>query len=289
MERNVKIATGVLTALLVLSTFGIIYYWDKSGELALEKNRAGQRADSLVAARARLEAGIRELENELESIKEDTDSLTERITDAHGLLTRREAALRRIQAVNAQLAAYRDTAEMQLSGLQQDRDRLTGENQSLADQGNALREEVAGLNEKLRMMVPRSAVTADAFRVEARKRNDKATAKARKVHTLTVSFHVPAVLRTNGEQEVYLSLNNLQDNVPFTPLRTAVLPGSDAGQSVPVHAVERVRFDKDLQRISFTLQPADDLKPGTYRASVFTGDTYLGAVEFPFRDSFWFF
>jgi hypothetical protein len=138
-------------------------------------------------------------------------------------------------------------------------------------------------------MVPRSAVTADAFRVEARKRNEQATAKAKKVHTLTVSFHVPPVLRTDGEQEVYLSLTNLQDNVQFTPLRTAVLPGSGAGQTLPVHAVERVRFDQDLQRISFTLQPTDDLKPGTYRASVFTGDTYLGAVEFPFRDSFWFF
>jgi hypothetical protein len=289
MDRNVKIATGVLTALLVLSTFGIIYYWDKSGELTLERNRAGQRADSLVAVKSRLEAGIRELENELASIKEDTDSLTEQVTDINGLLGRREAALRRIQAVNAQLAAYRDTAQTQLSGLQHDRDRLTGENQSLVDQSNALREEVAGLNEKLRVMVPRSAVTADAFRVEARKRNEKATAKAKKVHTLTVSFHVPPVLRTDGEQEVYLSLTNLQDNVQFTPLRTAVLPGSGAGQTLPVHAVERVRFDQDLQRISFTLQPTDDLKPGTYRASVFTGDTYLGAVEFPFRDSFWFF
>jgi len=289
MERNVKIATGVLTALLVLSTFGIIYYWDKSGDLALERNRAGQRADSLAAAKVRLEAGIRELESELESVKEDTDSLTERVTDINGLLSRREAALRRVQAVNARLAAYRDTAGTQLSGLQNDRDRLTGENQSLADQSNALREEVADLNEKLRGMVPRSAVTADAFRVEARKRNEQATAKAKKVHTLTVSFHVPAVLRTDGEQEVYLSLTNLEDNVPFTPLRTALLPGSSAGQTIPVHAVERVRFDQGLQRISFTLQPTDDLKPGTYRASVFTGETYLGAVEFPFRDSFWFF
>jgi hypothetical protein len=289
MERNVKIAVGALTALLVLSAIGIFYYWDKSGALALEKNRAGQRADSLLSAKVRLEAGIRELESELASIKADTDSLTESVAQVNGLLGEREAALRRMRAATARLAAGRDTAHSHLADLQKERDHLAGENQSLTDQGNAFRNEVAGLNEKLLVMVPRSAVTADAFRVEARKRNDKATAKAKKVHTLTVSFHLPAELRTNGEKEVYLSLTNLQGDVQFTPLRTAVVSVAGASQTVPVHAVERVNLDQNLQRISFTIQPTDDLQPGTYRASVFTDDTYLGAVEFPLRDSFWFF
>ena len=289
MERNVKIAVGALTALLVLSAIGIFYYWDKSGALALEKNRAGQRADSLLSAKIRLEAGIRELENELASIKEDTDSLTESVAHVNGLLGRREAALRQMRAVTARLEADRNTARTHLTDLQNERDHLASENQSLINQGNALRSEVAGLQEKLLVMVPRSAVTADAFRVEALKRNDKATAKAKKVHTLTVSFHLPAELRTIGEKEVYLSLTNLQGNVQFAPLRTAVISVAGASQTVPVHAVERVTLDKNLQRISFTIQPTDDLHPGTYRASVFTDDAYLGAVEFPFRDSFWFF
>jgi hypothetical protein len=289
MERNVKIATVALTALLVLSAIGIFYYWDKSGHLALEKNRAEQRADSLRSEKVRLEAGLRELENELTVLKEDADSLTQSVKHANGLLGRRETALRQIQALNARLEAYRDTAGTQMATLQNDNNRLAGENESLLSQGNTLRDELTGLNEKLLGMVPRSAVTADAFRVEALKRNDKATAKAKKVHTLTVSFHLPAELRTGGEQAVYLSLTNLQDNVLFTPLRTAVVNVSGDRRTIPVHAVERVRLDKDQQRISFTLRPTDDLKPGTYWASVFTDDTYLGAVEFPFRDSFWFF
>lgn len=291
MERNVKIATGVLTALLVLSTFGIIYYWDKSGELALGKREAGQRADSLLSAKVRLEAGIRDLENELAATKANADSMTQSLTQnvmhANGLLGRREAALRRVQTLNTRLEAYRDTAQTQLSGLQQDRDRLTGDNEALANQGKALEGQVTALQAQLRTV--RSALTADAFRVEALKRNDKATAKAKKVHTLTISFHVPAELRKEGQEEVYLSLTNLQDNVPLTPLRTATVPVRGASQIIPVHAVELVPFGKDLQRISFTLRPTQDLPPGTYRASVFTDDTYLGAVEFPFRDSFWFF
>ncbi|MBD0254460.1 MAG: hypothetical protein ICV83_01975, partial [Cytophagales bacterium] len=240
----------------------------------------------LSSAKVRLEAGMQELENELAAIKADADSLGESMTQVNRLLTRREAALRRLQTLNTRLEAYRDTAQTQLSGLQQDQDRLAGENQLLANQGNALKDEVATLQAQLRTV--RSALTADAFRVEARKRNDKATAKAKKVHTLTISFLVPAELRTEGEKEVYLSLTNLQDNVPLTPLRTAAVPVV-GGRAIPVHAVERVPFGKDLQRITFTLQPAEDLPPGTYRASVFTDDTYLGAVEFSFRDSFWFF
>lgn len=289
MERNVKIAVGALTALLVLSAIGIFYYWDKSGALALDKNRAGQRADSLLAAKVQLEAGIRELESELASIKEDTDSLTESVAQANGLLGQREAALRQMRAATARLEADRNTARTHLADLQKERDSLSGENQSLATQGNAFRNEVAGLQEQLLVMVPRGAVTADGFRVEARKSNDKATAKAKKVHTLTVSFHLPAELRTNGEKEVYLSLTNLQGDVQFTPLRTAMVSVAGISQTVPVHATERVKLDQNLQRISFTLRPTDDLEPGTYRASVFTDEAYLGAVEFPFRESFWFF
>lgn len=93
-------------------------------------------------------------------------------------------------------------------------------------------------------MVPRGAATAHACRVEARKRNDKATSKARKVHTLTASFHLPAELRTHGGQEVYLSLTNLQGDLQAAPLRTAVVSVAGAGQTVPVHAVERVNLDK---------------------------------------------
>ncbi|MBC7571172.1 MAG: hypothetical protein H7319_15755, partial [Spirosoma sp.] len=56
-----------------------------------------------------------------------------------------------------------------------------------------------------------------------------------------------------------------------------------------VHASQAVNFGQNPQRISFTITPATNVKPGVYRASVYTKDRYLGATEFGLRDSFWFF
>ena len=58
---------------------------------------------------------------------------------------------------------------------------------------------------------------------------------------------------------------------------------------IPVHAVQVVDFGSGQQRITFQLSPDADLKPGVYRAAVYTKNVYLGSVEFRFRDSFWFF
>lgn len=58
---------------------------------------------------------------------------------------------------------------------------------------------------------------------------------------------------------------------------------------VPVHAVQSVSFGPREQRITFRLTPDTDLKPGLYRASVYTKQAYLGLIEFRFRNSFWFF
>lgn len=286
-NKKLKIVTGVMATLLLLSVAGGMYYRDKSRDLAEEKDRIEQKANLLLLGQSR---DINNLNNRFETVQKENQSLTGKVKELNNLLNEKYAQLWELRSDNAaKIALLRDTIRTQLSQMQGERGMLTDKNLSLTSQNSTLGNQIAALNEKMQTMVPRSALTADAFRAEAIKRNEKVTAKAKKVHTLTVSCNVPPALGLEGTKEVYLSITDLQGNILMTPLRTATITAPDIHKTIPVHAVKSIDFGKSQQRVAFTIESTEDIAPGIYQASVFTTDDYLGTVEFEFRDSFWFF
>lgn len=289
-ERNLKVLAGVMAALLVLFVAGSIYYWDKSQGLAKEKSNIEKQANSQLSAKSR---NINNLSNQLATAKKDNQSLTGKMQEANSLLSQKDNKLQQLRTSNAyKLKALSDSMQVGVTNLNDLRSQtqgLTDEKESLTNQNTELNNQVASLNEKLQTMVPRNTLTVDGFRVVAIKRNDKETAKAKKVHTLTVSFTIPSELGLSGTQEVFLSLTDLQGNVFMTPLQTSTITSPDLDKTFPVHAVKSIDFTKELERVAFTIESVEDVKPGTYRASVYTKDNYLGSAECTFRDSFWFF
>jgi len=288
---------------LVLFLAGGIYFWNKSRTLAARSDQTEQRADSLLAVKLRLENDMKVLNEQLGTAKEDNTELNRRIELADAELNRTNTSLRELRRGNAgrsrtienlnreveQLTAVRDSLTTQAVALQ---DKVNWQNQSnelLINQQKELQDKVTTLDARIVMMVPRSSLTGDGFRVEAVKPNDKVTAKAKKTDALAISLNIPAEMRLEGLQEVYLSLTNEQQQAAIPPLRTETVALSDKNEVIPVHAVQNINFAKTPMRISFRLDPDADMKPGTYRASVYTSDRYLGSVEFQLRDSFWFF
>ncbi len=72
-------------------------------------------------------------------------------------------------------------------------------------------------------------------------------------------------------------------------LRTVNIATPESEKLIAVHAVKKVDFSKNPQRVVFAREETANIKPGLYRASVYTKDNYMGSTEFYFRDSFMFF
>ncbi|CCH55947.1 hypothetical protein BN8_05247 [Fibrisoma limi BUZ 3] len=306
METSEQTSSGTMTALiigLVLLLGGGIYFWNKSRNLAARSDRTEQQADSLLAVKLRLDNDMRVLNEQLATAKEDNTELNRRMEMADSQLNRTNASLRELRRSNIgrtrtienlnreveQLTVTRDSLTTQTGALQ---DKINWQNQSnelLINQQKELQDKVTALDARIVTMVPRSSLTGDGFRVEAVKPNDKVTAKAKKTDALTISLNIPAEMRLEGLEEVYLSLTNDRQQAAIPPLRTETIALSDKNEVIPVHAVQNVNFAKTPMRVSFRLEPDADIQPGTYRASVYTNDRYLGSVEFQLRDSFWFF
>lgn len=289
-ERNLKIMTGVLAGFLLLTLAGTFYYWDRSRDLAREKERVEQKANSLLLGQSR---DIDNLNQKISAANTEKTSLTTQMDQLNQSLQQRNA---RLSALNANyrsaastLNRYKDSLQLERSAWEGHTKKWTDENLSFASRNTALDNELTLLRDQMQKMVPESVLTVDGFRVRAVKQNNKETAKAKKVHTLMISFKVPAYFNISGSKEVYLSLTDFQGNSLLTPLRTVTVVTPNAEKLIPVHAVKEIDFNQKPQQAGFNLETEDEIKPGLYRASVYTKDRYLGAVEFQFRDSFWFF
>lgn len=291
---------GMLTLALLA---GGIYFWRGNQSLTRQNDLAEQRADSLLSVKFQLENDIKRLDEQLATTKIDNTKLVKKIDLAARQLDQRDAryqelrratqrsrlALRDLNDDVARLTTQRDSMGSQMAAMGKKIRWLTDSNTVYDKRTDQLRGQVSSLKQTLTTLVPRALLTGDHFRVEAVKKNNKETAKARKVDRLTVSLNVPAELHLTGQQEVYLSLTNAGKRASPAPLRTVTVNLPTANEVIPVHAINRVDFSAGAQRISFQLGPDVKLEPGTYLASVYTQNRYLGSVEFRFRDSFWFF
>ncbi|MCK8492943.1 hypothetical protein M0L20_13835 [Spirosoma sp. RP8] len=302
-EQQTKLTTSLVTALMLFLLATGAYYWTKSWRLTKLNDFNELRADSLLSVKLRLEGDIRSMESQLETATDNSASLDNHITDLHHVVNKRTAEIgryrqqssrqgRTIRQLNDQLTTLttnRDSLENQLEAMRDKIGWLSNSNQLLLSQNKDLQKKVENLTTSLSTKVPISTITGDAFLVEATKSNHKQTAKAKKVHDLTVSLDIPAELQIAGTHDLFLSLTDSQHNAMMAPLRSTTVVLSDVNEVIPVHATQTVNFSRNPQRISFTLTPNGPIKPGKYRASVFTKDAYLGSVEFLFRDSFLFF
>lgn len=293
----------VLGGLTLLFLTGTLYYWNQNKGLNLKNNQTTQRVDSLQLVKGQLEKDIQELNGQLTTTGADNTDLTKQIEAATLRLNRTDASLLRIKRTSTERVRTIGQLNQRIVNLTGVADSLTNQmiamdgkigwmadsNTTLVSRNEQLGREVGDLRDTLLTRVPRTTLTGDGFRVEAAKSNQKETAKAKKVNSLTVSFSVPPELGLTGRQDVYLSLTDEAKKEMVPPLRTATINLQSASKEIPVHATQAVEFGPSMPRISFQLSPETTIKPGMYRAAVYTDSVYLGSVEFQFRDSFWFF
>lgn len=287
-----------LASLLLLG--GGYYFYDQSQDRAAERDKATLRADSLMAAKLTLERDTSQLGTQLRMTQSELVDLNEKVEQVTRQVAQKTVQLNRIQRQNAgraaeasqlaeeiaQLTAQRDSMTTQLTGLTSEKQQLIASNTQLTSRTDTLTREVTMLNERIGGMAPLSAVTADAFRVEVMKPNDKVTSKAKKADVLAVSFTLPTALSRLGTQPV----NVMITDAPGQPTAITEVKDMTTGiRPIYVQTSKSVDFAKLPQSVAFQLEPTERLKSGTYRVIAYAGSTYLGSAEFTLRDSFWFF
>lgn len=309
--------TAVLVgALAVATTFGI-YQAYRSSEISNERDRFTIQSDSLMTVKKNLEEEIGGLTKDLNDERDENAELVNKTEYINGLLAEKEKVLSRLNReaknlrsqnkskdeqmtiLNNQIIALNDVKilmERNLSDLQANNANLVSENtewkakyDELRTQSDELNTHIASLNKRIDGIIYDSP--ADNFKVEVLKPNSKVTAKAKKAHALKVSFVVPEMVKTSTKsiQKLYLTiLDDKNAPVKGAEKEVSIMKGEKL-MPIAVHATQTVDFSRNPQNTTFMFDVKERLEPGTYKASVYSNNDYLGTVEFKVRNSFLFF
>lgn len=298
-----KWIAGILTVLLGGALAVGIFYWDKSGNLASEKDKMELKADSMFSVKLNLEREILNLSTQINDAVKDNKSLGGQVHTANAKLKKSNALLHSFQKSNqsqlqdithlnqqlAQLEDVRNSLKDEFEALQNEKSTLANENKELKVDNADLSQQVTRLTGQMKELVPKTLITADNFSVNVLKSNEKLTAKAKKADALVISMTLPEALKEAREQEVFLSITDLQ-NVPMSgAIGNQTINAADGNVQVPVYAIKKVNFGHNPQKVTFHFEPTQKVEAGTYKVRIYTPNAYLGSTEFSLRESFLFF
>lgn len=307
-RENQKLLT-IATALgIVLVSIFTWFYMDKSKDWNISKNQMTLTIDSLSVVRNELKNDVFTLTKELTLEKTTVDGLEANLNDKNSLINRKDLIIKNThkklqileesQKTNVawlnnqilELQGMKKLLSNQIDQLGNENTRLINTNKVLIDKNNELEKVI--LTMKSNVSDIKYLATADNFRVDVIKANNKVTAKAQKANILKVSLRIPefmkSVVATNNT--IFLNITN-EKNEPIAGWTKQVSVKDELGQEmkVAVYDTKTIDFQKNPQKISFEYTLKEKLNSGTYYAKVYTSDNYLGTVEFSVRDSFWFF
>ncbi len=303
MENNsMRVVTAVLVALLVLlGWWGYTNYSEKQ-DLAKANEIMTRELSELNELKNELEAEVDSLAQAYEAVATENEELKGNLEKAQAEIRRKTQALRRARAATqdevaglheqiAELLQAREELQRQIEQLQaeneqlrQDKERLTAEVQQKTQENEQLR----NLNESMQQEInklTRANFKASSFTVVLQQRNNKVTAKASRARRLRVNFEVLNVPpEYQGVRPIYLVIMD-DKGTPIKVKQPVLFSVKVNGQVLEFEAVKAQEVDfGPNQRLSMVWDfERKTLKPGLYRAAVYTDIGLLGAAGFEVR------
>lgn len=294
---------GLIIAMLLLLSAGLGYcFWDRSQTMLEQSRKAEAEKQALTAEKSAIERSLDSLSNAYTSVRTENETLKGAVTSSAALVRQKEVVIDQIRTTTAkdadalrqqveELKRAKIEYETIIAALQAENAELKGDNARLADENNRLKGEktelsgqVEGLAKQLEEQIRKtqSAIfKATAFRVEAERRNDKITAKARRVRLLDISFDLADVPPPHQTpQKLYMVITD-DKGVPIASQNpvTATITAPTGPIQISAQQVKTVSLEA-TQRLTFSYPIEEKLKSGHYVVAIYCDKGLLGASSF---------
>ena len=298
----------ILIAVVVLLLLGLLYagWWglgqkNQKEALKSETEQLNSQIGDMETVKAKLEEEVSNLQNTYDLLVEENESLQGSLADAQKQLVRKDVAIRNAnkKAASASndlksqieaLLATRDSLQSNITNLQEENIALKEKAGILEQDLSTAREEnetLANLNRSMQAELDRLTLAnfkASAFQVAVEQKNEKVTSKSRRARRINVTFDLTDVPEEyQGVTPLYLAVTDDKGTPIQTanPLKKKITAGN---QKIDIIAVEGKEVNIGAsQRLAFNHELNEKLRPGFYRASVYTDFGLLGATSFRLR------
>ena len=304
MENNKKNNNGLiglLSALLVLAVAGLVYFYLQNQKITKQFEQQNITVDSLYQVRDNLAREVDSLQAEYLAVAIENDSLKgslenakEIIQDKSNQLWRARKELRDMEAIKTEIAALQSNKEQlmtTISTLQNENAELMQANSDLTEQVETFKsenmnlqgqvQEISSANELLEDRMSQlvdASFKASALQVDALRKNEKTTVKARQVERLNVGFDLVDVPKEyHGGQTIYLTLTDQNGKTPFENVEGTVKVGNQS-KALVIEPIDTKKVNlSSSQRVEFSYDLKDRLDKKFYVVSVYSDRGLLGS------------
>ena len=282
-ERNL-IAIIIVLLIALAGTSYWAFFKKQENSVITKENIAYQSENKeLISLRDSLVSQVESLSSNFAALSEENQSLQGSLNEAKNELTSKIKTLslykknsakeaNSLRAEILQLLAVKAELEESISALQEENDNLKVENTSLTtnlNEANKDKAALANLNRTMQEEVKKLTLNnfkAAAFQVEVETPKSKLTAKSTKARRIVVNFDLTSV---PDEYGVPVPGSNINKNIVVN------------GQTMALNAVSGKEVNiTSNQRLSFSHNMEDKLKPGFYRVAVYADLGMLGSANF---------
>lgn len=300
-KQGLIILAAILGILLIVAAIWGFKQNNARKSLESENTELTGTVEDLEELRSDLLQEVDSLQQEFSLLAEQNEQLQGSLASAQETIAKTEVALRNAKAqgsteINSlraeiqKLIALRSQLESNIASVQAENDSLrtvTGmleadlgvardENQTLANLNKSIQEEVGRLT--------LANFKATAFQVDLEQKNEKVTAKAKRVRTIRTNFDLTNVPpQYQGMRTLYLVITDDKGNpVPSAnPIKAQTIVNN---QTMDIIAVKAKDTDiVENQRLSMVYDLEDKLGAGYYRVAIYTDIGMLGASSLRLR------
>ncbi len=301
-NQNSTVLTIVIGLLLLLSAGLGYFFWNRSQNLLAETKRMETEKKTLEAQKMAIESTLDSLSLAYSSVRTENETLKGTVNSSAALVRQKEMMIadirtatakdvetlrQQVEALNRAKIEYETiiaSLRAENSQLKGDNARLNSENSQLKGEKAELSGQLEGLGRQLEEQIRKtqSAVfKATAFRVEAERRDDKITSKARRVRQLEVSFDLVGVPEPyQGNQKMYMVITDDKGvHIPSeNPTKTTIQAPAGPVQ-IMAQQTKMVNLEP-TQRLTFSYPLEEKLKSGHYVVAIYFDKGLLGASGF---------
>lgn len=279
-EKKIKLVAAIATVLFFVALGFAGIFFQKNSGLKQKADQATLKSENLLAEKLKLDKEIIDFKASMASLNGKNNELNIFLIEMKNKLTEREASVDKLYRENASLKKFkkeseelrklRDQMSAQVDELALKNKRLTSEIDGLNQTVAGLQSENQGLAQKLSQMQANTGVN---YKVEVVKRNpDKMTVKAKRTHTVLVSFELPVA---SGKRDIKMDMQSPNGSAVAGELKIETSPASSGLTANTGNAAAPAR-----EKIAIAFTPEEKMTMGSYTLFIFDGKNYITHLQF---------
>jgi small-conductance mechanosensitive channel len=287
MFKSKESTIAVIVTILLLASLGMCLFF-MSGKDSAEDILSQEKikSEKMLSEKLALSKEIEQLNDKINSESTKNGALSNSVKDLQSQLAKKESQLKSINSVYSE----RDKYKKQLEALMNEKKltdqqlaELSSKLKSLESNHNDAKFDAALLKNKNDALAARneilSSLMANNYGLEAHKKGEKLTVKAKRTKELVAGFDLPVSMTENLKFTITNPTGKRITSDKSKSIHYVASETDEVNSEMIASTNWKVESNDFTKRIVLTYKPEEKLEGGVYNIDIYAAEVYLGSSQ----------